>query len=109
MANTPDEIFRIHTRHLATPGKKYYRDDGTVFRGTDTRRLKIIEEAENTSFDPGQNFDSNTTQGAIDELDTELNELTETVEENYNTLVNLISEDNNTDKCFAIAMSIALG
>ena len=79
MANTPDEIFRIHTRHLATPGKKYFRDDGTVFIGTNTNRLKILEDADQTSFDPGQNFESNNVQGAIDELQSQLTTLSETI------------------------------
>lgn len=79
MANTPDEIFRIHTRNLATPGKKYFRDDGSVFIGIQTGRLKIIDKADNTSIDPGNNFESNTVQGGLDELSENLSSLETTV------------------------------
>ena len=109
MANTREELSRIHTRGLATPGKKYYRNDGAIFFGTPSKRLKIYEDADRTNFEPTDNVESDTAQEAIEEVGDGLSELTETVENNYTTTNTLIVNNLAEAKCFAITMATALG
>ena len=45
MAQSANELKIIHTRSLATPGKKYYGDDDNVYIGTSEGRLKLLDKA----------------------------------------------------------------
>lgn len=72
MANTREELRRIHTRKLATPNRKYYRDDGVIFFGTSNGRLKIYEDSDRTNFESTSTIESNNIQDALVEVDEEL-------------------------------------
>jgi len=68
MANSSDELRRIHSLGRATEGKKYYQDDGKVFIGTDNGRLKLLEKSNSVLFKPVVELDVNNTQSAIEEV-----------------------------------------
>ena len=45
MAQSANDLKIIHTRKLATPGKKYYGDDENVYVGTKDGRLRLLDKA----------------------------------------------------------------
>lgn len=45
MALSSEDIRRIHSRSLATPGRKYYGDNERVYIGTREGRLKLLDKA----------------------------------------------------------------
>lgn len=80
MANTREEISRIHTRALATPNKKYYRDDGQVFVGTPDKRLRVLDKAELTRFKATNSLPTDNVQTAIETISNKLNRNTKQIE-----------------------------
>jgi len=45
MAQSANDLKIIHTRKLATPGRKYYGDDENVYIGTKDGRLRLLDKA----------------------------------------------------------------
>lgn len=56
MALSANELNIIHLRNLATPGKKYYGDDEKVYIGTDSKRLRLLENASIVTFKPTEKY-----------------------------------------------------
>lgn len=109
MANTRQEISLIHTRGLATPNKKYYRDDGQVFIGTESKRLRLLDKAELTTFKPSIDFPQKNVQTAVESVNSKLVNKSKQVEIDFGpTLytrykIFTISDENITEGCNIIA------
>lgn len=92
MANTRQEISLIHTRGLATPNKKYYRDDGQVFIGTPDRRLKVLDKAELVRFKPTLDVPASNIADALDmsigNVNSRIDGVESTINSNNNSLLN---------------------
>lgn len=109
MANTRQEISLIHTRGLATPNKKYYRDDGQVFIGTENRRLRLLDKAELTLFKPSINFPETNVQTAVESINSKLSSKTKQIEVDFGPglytryKIFTISDENITKGCNILA------
>ncbi len=112
MANTRQEISLIHTRGLATPNKKYYRDDGQIFIGTENRRLRLLEKAELVPFKPSIDIPQNNVQDVIENINSKLNNKTKQIEIDFGTGLYInykkfIISDNDINKGDIIIANIA--
>lgn len=85
MANTRQELQLIHTRKLARPGQKYYRDDGQVFIGTDDRRLRLLDKSDITVFKFTDSIPESNVQSAVEYIDNKLNLIFKQTEVDFGT------------------------
>lgn len=69
MAQSANELKIIHTRSLATPGKKYFGDDDKVYIGTKEGRLKQLDDSKTVIFKPTEEIESTNVQSAIEEVE----------------------------------------
>lgn len=104
MALSANELNIIHLRNLATPGKKYYGDDERVYIGTDSKRLRLLENSNVVVFNPTEKIPEFQVQLAIESLSTDI--------DNTNIVVNNNLEYTNIElnklKCLTVAMSLIL-
>lgn len=71
MAQSANELKIIHTRSLATPGRKYYGDDDKVYIGTSEGRLRLLADSNIVVFKPTEDISSSNVQSAIEEIDAD--------------------------------------
>ena len=109
MANTASELNTIHLKNLASPGKKYYSDDGKVYIGTDQKRLRLLDSASDSIFKPTDNISQKNVQEAFEvglsnvDNTSDANKPVSGPQKTYIDSRNQLNDDN------AIAYSIALG
>lgn len=71
MAQSLNELNTIHSKKLATPGRKYYGDDEKVYIGTDSGRLKLENKANEVIFD--EQIKNTNVQKKIENLEFDIN------------------------------------
>ena len=113
MALSRTDIQKIHADKKAIYKKLYYGEDGETYLGTINNRLRILDKAEVSIFKATERIQAGNTQKAIEELSNLLDALESSTSISITNIENNIDVIETTlltkaDKCFTMAMAIAL-
>ena len=98
---TAFEIKRINSLGTAVPNQSYTDELGNVYFGTTSKHLLLTQPASASRIGAIPGIESGTVEGAL----TELSDRVTTIEDDYVTEAELALK---SDKCFTMAMAIAL-
>ena len=73
MALSPNQISTIHVRRSAISGKKYFSDTGKVYIGNSNGTLRLLDEANITTFKPTLTLKEKDIQKIIEFIDSSIN------------------------------------
>jgi len=114
MAQSANELKIIHTRNLATPGRKYYGDDDKVYIGTKDGRLRLLEKASEVITNSNSNvqISLSTNDEAISEIELQLqsSSLLKSTKLTYDSQGNIIQKEvfadaTEAEKLFDVTFS----
>ena len=101
---TSQEISRIHSKKLATKGKRYYSDDGKTYVGSADGRLIVLQKAVVTDIKAIPEILSKNVQGSLEELAADVHVLEGS---NFATIT-YVDVEVESAKCLSIALSVVL-